>query len=547
MSAAETAAKEKATAQRARVVDAVRELLASGRTAEALAVVEKLVARNTELERQLRAVRTTNLKNEGVSSAQLRLLLDGLPANGDGDRATADERLRRWAKVNEGAEREEQKRARPRGRRPLPANLRRIDNLITVPPEQRACPSCGAERKCSEHEVTEVIDLIPAEVVVRRDLREKLACVPCEGHLVRAPLGEKTVSGGRMGTTLVAQVLVEKYYDGLPLARQVERYRRLGLELAISTLADQVEWATDALRPLWRAVMEQVLSSTVMHLDATSLPVLDKQAARGIRLGTIWGYVGANVTDAGTEHTALCLYTSTGRAVGQRRGELGPTDMLARRVGFTVADAAGIFDAPFQRKELIECGCNTHARRYFRKALDAGDARAALPLAAFKRLFSIERQLKGSSIDERRRGRQELSKPVYDDLTAWVLAYQPHEPPSSALGRAIGYTLNHEAALRRFLDDGVIPIDNSVVERLHVRTALTRKNFLFAGSDAGGERAAIAFTLMACCKLARVNPLAYLADVLPKLTTGKLRGSDAAALLPATWKRAHPEAVLPAV
>lgn len=201
-----------------------------------------------------------------------------------------------------------------------------------MPPEQRACPNCGGERKCIEHEVTEVIDLIPAEVVVRRDIREKLACVPCEGELVRAPLGNKAVAGGRMGTTLVAQVLVEKYYDGLPLSRQMERYARLGLELAISTLADQVEWATDALEPLWRAVMEQVLSSTVMHLDATSLPVLDRQAARGIRLGTIWGYVGANVTDAGTEHTALCVYTSTGKAVGQRRGELGPSDMLARRV-----------------------------------------------------------------------------------------------------------------------------------------------------------------------------------------------------------------------
>ncbi|MDQ3262631.1 MAG: IS66 family transposase [Myxococcota bacterium] len=347
-----------------------------------------------------------------------------------------------------------------------------------------------------------------------------------------------------MGTTLVAQVLVEKHYDGLPLARQMERYARLGLALAISTLADQVAWATDALAPLWRAVMEQVLSSTVMHLDATSLPVLDRQAARGIRLGSIWGYVGANVTDAGTEHAALCVYTSTGKALGQRPGELGPSDMLARRVGFTVADAAGIFDASFRRKELVECGCNTHARRYFRKAMDAGDARAALPLAGFKRLFAIERRLKGGTIDERGRGRQELSKPVYDDLAAWALAYQPHEPPSSALGRAIGYMLNHEAALRRFLDDGVIPIDNSVVERLHVRTALTRKNFLFAGSDAGGHRAAIAFTLMGCCKLASVNPLAYLADVLPKLTTRKVRLCDVPALLPAAWKRSHPEAII---
>lgn len=523
----------------------LRELLLEGRTDEALAVVEKLVQRNAELERQLQAAKTKDRKNEGVSSAQLRLLLDGLPANTDGDRAAADERLRRSSGIDEKEDAEkEQRERRPRGRRPLPTNLRRIDNPIPVPAEQRACPSCGSERTCIDHEVTEVIDLIPAEVVVRRDIREKLACLPCEGELVRAPTGDKAVAGGRMGTTLVAQVMVEKYYDGLPLARQVDRYARLGLELAISTLADQVAWAAEALRPLWNALIGQVLASTVMHLDATTLPVLDQAAANGIRLGTIWGYVGANVTDSGTEHTALCVYTSTGKAVGQRNGELGPADMLARREGPTVADAAGIFDASFKRAELIECGCNTHARRYFRKAMDAGDARAALPLAAFKKLFAIERRLRNATIDERRRGRQELSKPVYDDLVAWAQAYKPHEPPASALGRAIGYLLNHETALRHFLDDGVVPIDNSVVERLHVRTALTRKNFLFAGSDGGGERAAIAFTLIGCCKLANVNPLAYLADVLPRLTTRKVRLRDVPSLLPAEWKRSHPEAVL---
>jgi len=526
--------------RRGRVLEAVRELLVAGRLEETLAVVEKLVARNAELERQLQGARTKGLKNEGISAAQLRLLLDGVPANGDGDRAAADKRLRRSSCIDEkGDEDGGEKPRRSRRRRAVPANLRRVENPITVPAQERPCPKCGVERECIGHEVSEVIDLIPAEVVVRRDVREKLACRPCNGELVRAPLGNKAVAGGRMGTTFVAQVLADKYDDGLPLTRQLPRYERLGLELAVSTLADQVAWATDALKPLWRAVIEQVLSSTVMHLDATSLPVLDRQAAGGIRLGSIWGYVGANVTDGGTEHTALCLYTSTGKAWAQRRGELGPADMLMRRVGFTVADAAGIFDASFRRNQLIECGCNTHARRYFRKAMDAGDGRAALPLAAFKRLFAIERKLRAATIDERRRGRQQLSRPVYDDLVGWAMAYRPHEPPTSALGKAIGYLLNHQEPLRRFLDEGVVPIDNSVVERLHVRTALTRKNFLFAGSDAGGERAAIAFTLMGCCRLAKVDPVTYLCDVLPRLTTRSIRLCDVPALLPAAWKRAR--------
>jgi transposase len=387
--------------------------------------------------------------------------------------------------------------------------------------------------------VTEVIDLIPAEVVVRLDKREKLACLVCQGEVVRAPLGDKVVSGGKMGTALVAQVLVDKYRDGLPLSRQVERFERLGLAVSISTLADQVAWAAEALRPLWHVALTKVLGSKVMHLDGTSLPVLDTEAPGGIRLGSIWGYVGSEVGDHGQQHTALCIYASTGRRHGQREGELGPGEMLERRTGLTVADASGLFDEAFKRKDLTECGCNMHSRRYFIRALEAGDNRAALPVAAFKKLYDIETALKEATIEQRRLARQSQSKTVYDDLLTWAEAYRPHEPPSSGLGRGIRYLLNHQRPLRRFLDDGVIPIDNGIVERLHIRTALTRKNFLFAGSDAGGERAAVAFTILGCCALVDVDPVKYLVDVLPRLAVRKLRLCDMPSLLPAAWMVGH--------
>lgn len=351
---------------------------------------------------------------------------------------------------------------------------------------------------------------------------------------MRAPLGDKVVPGGRMGTTLVSQLLVDKYRDGLPLHRQKERFERMGVKLAISTLADQVAWATDLLRPVWRASMDAVLAAVIMHLDATGLPVLDDSKAGGLKIGTLWGYVG-------DEETSLYLYASTGKKHGQREGELGPADMLARRKGYTVADAAGIYDESFQQPGIVECGCNMHARRYFQKALDRGDTRAALPLGAFKRLYDIEEEVRDRDAEARRAERQTSSRPVYDELVAWSLAHRPHEPPSSPLGTAIRYLLNHEIALRRFLDDGVVPIDNGVVERLHVRAALTRKNFLFAGSDTGGERAAIAYSVLGSCELADVNPVEYLADVLPRLARG-LRLRDASGLLPARWK-ANREAV----
>lgn len=542
MASGATTARAGSGERRGRVLDVLEELLAGSRHDEVKTLVARLVERNSELERLVAEAKSSRgRKNEGVPSTQLRLLLDGVPANSNGTLAEVDQKLRKSSGLDapKDEKKKEKKPRAPRVRQPLPEQLRRVENLIPVPAEQRPCPKCGTERVCIGHDVTEVVDLIPAEVIVRLDKREKLACTPCEGELVRAPLGDKVVAGGKMGTTLVAQELVDKYHDGLPLSRQVERFERLHLTVAISTLADQVRWGTDALRPLWRAAKAKVLGDMVMHLDGTSLPVLDRDHPDGIRTGTIWGYVGTEVGDGQTKYTALCLYASTGKAHGQREGELGPAEMLALRSGRTVADASGLFDGAFKREGLVECGCNMHARRYFVKALDAGDSRAALPLAAFKKLYAVEREVKTARIEQRLLVRQTYSKPVYDDLMDWAAAHRPHEPPSSGMGRAIQYLTNHQLALRRFLGDGVIPIDNGVVERLHVRTALTRKNFLFAGSDAGAERAAIAFTILGCCALADVDPVEYLSDVLPRLATRRIRQLEMPELLPAPWKLAR--------
>ena len=346
---------------------------------------------------------------------------------------------------------------------------------------------------------------------------------------MRAPQGDKVVTGGRLGSRLVAELLVDKYEDGLPLHRQKKRFERMGLSLPVSTLADQVTWATDLLRPLWRAAASKVLLACVMHVDGTHIPVLDRDAPKGKRLGSLWGYVG-------DEDIALYLYTSTAKKNGQKPGELGPEDFLKLRQGYVCADASNLFEASFERDDLIECGCNVHARRYFVKALDRGDKRAALPLAAFKKVYKIEAELRDLDADAKLSERQARSKPVHDGLLEWCATFEPDEPPKSPMGRAIRYVLNHQHALQRFLEDGRIPLDNSIVERLHVRAALTRKNYLFAGSDAGAERAAIAYTIIGCCKLADVNPVEYLADVLPQLAR-KVRLVDVPGLLPAAgWR-----------
>lgn len=536
--AASTTAQEPSE-KRGPVLEVLRELLTERRDGEVLALFSKLVVRNSELERRLMQMLSRGHKNEGVSTAQLRLFLDALAATGvdasdDGapDLSAANDKLRDASGIDAATASAAEKPAKqPPLRRPPPANLPRVPNPIDVPAAERVCPVCGAERTCIGHDVTEVIELEPARVVVRVDRREKLACVPCDGELARAPMGDKVVSGGRLGSKLVAALIVDKYDDGLPLHRQKRRFERMGVDLAVSTLADQVTWATDLMRPLWRMAIEQVLAAMVMHLDATGLPVLDRDAAGGKRLGALWGYVG-------DENVAAYLYASTAKKNAQRPGELGPEEMLARRTGYTVADASNLFDHSFERPDLVECGCNMHGRRYWTKALDAGDTRAALPIAAYKKLYEIEAKIRGLAPDEKLAVRQVESKPVFDEIVSWAEAYKPHETPSSGLGPAIRYMTNHKVALGRFLEDGVIPIDNGIVERLHVRAALTRKNYLFAGSDTGGERAAIAYTILGCCRLVDVNPVEYLADVLPRLARG-LRLRDVPAMLPAAWKAAR--------
>ncbi len=518
------------------VLDVLQELLAKRCDTEVVELVRQLVAENSTLRLQLSEMVMHRRKGEGVSTAQLKLFLEELEAEQDVELDSSSEALKDAAELDAKKAPKKKPPRQPRSRQPFPPELRRIDNPIKVPAEERSCPICGEERTCIGHDVTEVVELIPAELVVRVDRREKLACKPCEGEMARAPLGDKVVPAGKFGCALVASLVVDKYHDGLPLHRQKQRMQRMGLLVPVSTLADQVTWAADLLRSLWRAATAAVLGSAVMQLDGTGIAVRDNKHPAKLKLGSLWGYMGDDV--------AAYLYTSTGKKCGQRPGELGPEDMLSLRSGYTVADAANLFDASFRRDDLIECGCSMHARRYFKKALDAGDRRAALVIGAFKKMYEIEQGVADKPPDERLAVRQAEIAPIYLKLLKWCKVHQPHEPPSTPMAAAIRYVLNHQLALCRFLEDGTIPMDNGAVERLHIRVALTRKNYLFAGSDTGAERAAIMYTILGCCALAEVNPVEYLTDVMPRLARG-IRLRDVADLLPQQWKAARAAAQTP--
>ena len=515
------------------VLDVLKELLAGRRDEEVLALVAGLVSRNRELELLLAKLRESKNAGERILAGQLDLFLGKLKEQTpEGALAEANKKLEEAAQENGGRTKLPKPPKQPPVRRPPPPELRRVENRIPVPDSERPCPVCTTERRCIAHETTSVIDIIPAEVIVRLDIREVLGCDKCEAELVRAPMGDKVVAGGVYGSTLVATLVVDKYKNGMPLYRQGEALKRLGLDMPSSSMADQITWATDLLRPIWRGLMAQVIGALVMHVDSTNLPVRDKDTPKGITLGALWGYVGDTTC-------AVYLYTSTGKKLGQQPGEIGPEQFLANRKGYIVADASNLFDVSFRSGERIEVGCSMHARRYFKKALDAKDMRAAAPLAAFKALYDVEHAARDMSPELRREERQRRSKPVYDELVAWCETYQPLEPPASLLGKAIQYLLNHRIALTRFIEDGVLPIDNGIVERLHRMPAITRRSFLFAGSHAGGERAAIAYSILASCDLAGVNPVEYLADVLPRLARDGVVLAQIPEMLPAAWKKAR--------
>jgi len=548
------------------VGETLRELLSARDDEAVVRFVERLQENYlAQLRAAVEAARRGNTKNESVSRAQLDLLLKELEAaqetaaNADAEggaaepspTAKADEKLKGASAIPKKPDEEKPKKPPPR-RRPLPPELPRVDNVIRVPDAERPCPRCGGERRCCGHELTEILDIIPPQVVVRRDLREKLVCetLSCEGEITCAPLGDKVIEGGAYGARFVADLLTSKFEDGLPLYRQQERYERLGFDMPLASMGDQIAWATDLLAPVARGLVDETLKADVMHADGTSMPVLDKDSPKGIKLGSMWGYVGVTIRvvdgKAVEDRRAAYIYNSTGKKKGQRPGELGPSEMLERRrkagKPYVCVDAASVFEASFKIAGLIEIACNMHGRRYFKKALDAEDHRAALPLAAYKKLYLVEERVRGKPPDEVLAARQAESKPVFEELLSWCKTYLEHEPPKSLLRKAIGYFVRNAEALGRFLDDGALPIDNGVVERLHREVAVGRRNYLFCGSDVGAERAAIAYTVLGTCKLLGINPLEYLSDVLPVLARGISIKRDLPALMPAAWKAARERA-----
>jgi len=419
-------------------------------------------------------------------------------------------------------------------RRPLPDHLPREEIVHYA---GSVCPGCGGTHfaKLGE-DVTEVLEKIPARLRVIRHIRPKLSCRSCE-RILQAPAPDLPIEKGRPGPGLIAGVVVGKYLDGLPLYRQSAILAREGVEIERATLADWVGHVAWWVAPLAELIGAQVMAAPVIHTDDTPIAVLAPGNGK-TRTGRLWAYVLDERPWQGGR-TPAAYY----RFSPDRKGER-PRDHLAGFRGVIQADAFAGYEALARSAEsgrgpprLIHAACWAHARRKFYDVFES--TKSPIAEEALKRiseLYAIETEIAGHRADTRLAARQDRAMPILDALHNWLVGQRRRLSSKNALARAIQYALSRWEALIRYTGDGRLAIDNNVAERALRGIAITRKNFLFLGSEAGGERAAILYTVLEGAKLNGLDPEAYLADVIDRMARGHPI-KRLAELLPWNWQR----------
>jgi len=377
-----------------------------------------------------------------------------------------------------------------------------------------ACRDCGAQLVKIGEDVSEVLEYVPESFKVIRHVRPKLSCPHCH-TIVQAPAPHRPIDRGMLGPHFLAHVLVSKYADHQPLYRQSEIYARQKVELARSTLADGVGGASALLLCLVAALKDYVLRPGKVHADDTPLPVLEPGRGK-TKTGRLWTYVRDDRPAGGTDPPAVWFAYSP-----DRRGE-HPLKHLQSFSGVLQADAYAGFEQLYAPKRqpgrILEAACWAHSRRKFYDIHVANNSPiAAEALRRIGELYEIEQDIRGQLPEVRRAQRELRAKPLLEELQLWLSQTLSTVSRKSQLAAAIGYSLSRWAALTRYCEDGAIEIDNNAAERALRACALGRKNYLFAGSDTGGERAAAIYSLIGTAKLNGLNPEAYLGYVLERI------------------------------
>ena len=479
-------------------VDALRALV--------LEQARKLESADAEVERLrtiLEAFRRHRFgrRSEQLDPDQLQLGLEDVEA------ALAEAEVAAEAKAG----RPHSDRVRKTNRGSLPSHLERIEQVVDI--EDKACPCCGGALHQIGEDVAERLDVVPTTFRVLVTRRPRYGCRACEGTVVQAPAPPRIVEGGIPTEALIAQVLVSKYADHLPLYRQAQIYARQGIRLDRSTLADWVGRAAWYLRPLRDHILEQLRRSERLFADETTAPVLDPGRGR-TKTGQLWAYARDDRPWGGSDPPIVAYVYAPDRKAERPHAHLGDF------AGILQVDGYGGYTALARRRQQIRLAfCWAHVRRKFYDLADTSPV-STEALRRIALLYAVEDDVRGSSAERRRAVRAERSRAIVDDLHQYLVARGRQVSAKSKLGEAIRYALTRWDGLVRFLDDGRIDLDSNTVERSIRPLALNRKNALFAGSDEGGDNWAVIATLIECCKLGAINPHAWLTDTLTSLANG---------------------------
>ena len=463
-------------------------------------------------------------RSERISTSELQLVLQGLTPAVEAAFPPLDSAAPAITPVAEI-----QSRKPHPGRRELPKNLPRERIVHKPEASDLVCDRCRRPKEKIGEEKSEVLEWVPGHFVVQEHAREKWVCRSCGEGVVIGPVANKPVDQGLAGPGLLSQVVVSKYREQAPLNRQVQIFRRSGVLLPVSTLADWVKESAGILEPVAGVIHERVVESHVIQVDDTGLTVLDGTHPKGSKRGHLWALVGDKVF-------VSYHYTPTWEQEGIQR-------ILKDRVGWLQADGYKGYEKLFKEGRCVEVGCLSHARRYFVEALESGDARSAVAVNWMNALFAVERDAQGLSAAQILDLRRDRSKPLYEKLGDWAKAVRPGVEPKSPLGAALTYLTNQWRALGRFLEDGLLELSNNGCERALRVIAIGRKNWLFAGSDAAAARAATLYGVLGTAVLHGLDPWAYVRDLIQQIASGWPQ-RRLAELLPGPWMEAHPQALL---
>ncbi len=393
----------------------------------------------------------------------------------------------------------------------------------------KRCSCCGRPKDRIGQDKSKVLEYVPAKLEVHVHVRPKYACRYCQDGVVSPPPPARPIARGIAGPGLVAQIIVAKFGDHLPLYRQEDFFTRHGLHIPRSTLCDWVQAAAELLRPLYELQKELVLRSPVLWTDDTPVTVLSG-GEEGSRQGRCWAYIG--------EDYPYTVYDFT-----QSRARDGPASFLRGFAGYLHADAYTGYDQIYlgSNNSVIEVACWAHARRKFFDAQSNSPRDAHQVLEWIRQLYDVEERARDLSADARREVRVREATPVLDRIDSRLAELKKRALPKSALAKAVWYASNQWQALRRYTEDGRLSIDNNVSERTLRHQAIGRKNWLFLGSGQAGPRAAVLFTILAGAKRHRIEPWTYLRQLLLRLHDDDPRLDE---MLPDRWAIEHPETVL---